>query len=108
MLGLRGGGWQYHDVIFILTVIAGCLVGLAWLLRRTGTKEAADAWEADIRAASARAERHGWHSVLQWHRKFGYDKAPITEESRKASLFSGILIVFAVAALVGLLAWATR
>jgi hypothetical protein len=111
---LHGGRWQYSDVIFILTVAGACLVALVWVVRKMGGKQAAEEWEKEIRDTSKLAEREGWHSVLQWHRKFGYDSghgAPTPNSAAKKpgmSWFSAILLSAAGVGAIALIAWATR
>ena len=51
-------------------------LSLSWVFRKLGGVQAADAWEKEIQDTAKLAEREGWHSVVQWHRKFGYTKAP--------------------------------
>ena len=55
--GLRGGGFEYQDVMFVLTLLGFMLIALAWAVRKLGGKAAADAWEQDIRDTAALAER---------------------------------------------------
>ncbi len=69
---LRAGNIHYADVIFLLTIVGGCIIAFNATLRRIGSKQEADEWERGVRETAEMAEREGRHGVREWHRKFGY------------------------------------
>ena len=105
---IRAEGLQYQDVILYLTMAGACIAASVWILRKTGGQAAADEWEKGIRETSKLAEREGWHSVLQWHRKLGHRGAPVPAQKPQISTLSGMLFLVGVVLAVAMIAWATR
>jgi hypothetical protein len=106
---------QYNDVMLILGFLGTCIIAGRRFLRVFGDKQIQaeiDAADERMRETAKLAEREGWHSVLYWHRRFGYaSDTAITDtpRPRKERPFLRVLLWATLAiAVIAIIVWERR